>query len=174
MEKTDINLPEPFVQKMRALMEPSGEWDAFYKSFLKPPVRGLRANKLKITAAKLKEFLDFETIPVPWCEDGLIYPETERPGKNWAYNAGLYYIQEPSAMCPAVVLDAKSGERILDLCAAPGGKSVQIAGMMEGCGVLVSNDASASRLKALVKNIEQLLGMTIDELMIKEGSQAEI
>ena len=101
----------------------------------------------------------FNLKPIPWTKDGFYYSKEESPGKHPFYHAGLYYIQEPSAMFPGAVIDAKPGEYILDLCAAPGGKSVQIAAGMKGRGLLVANDISSDRIKALVKNIE-LLGVT--------------
>jgi len=76
------------------------------------------------------------------------------PGKHPHYHAGLYYIQEPSAMAPVELLDVLPGQRVLDLCAAPGGKSTQIAGKLQGSGVLVTNDNARERTKALAKNIE--------------------
>jgi len=97
--------------------------------------------------------------PIPWCVGGYEYPTDSRPSKSLLYNAGLFYIQEPSAMCPAAILRPQPGQRVLDLCAAPGGKSVQLAGYMQGRGLLVSNDASPSRSRALVKNLE-LSGVT--------------
>ncbi|MCL1844740.1 MAG: hypothetical protein FWF77_02440, partial [Defluviitaleaceae bacterium] len=103
---------------------------------------------------------------VPWCKTGRYYTD-ERPAKTIAYHAGLFYIQEPSAMCPAEVLGAEPGQRVLDICAAPGGKSVQIAGKMRGEGLLVSNDASASRSRALVKNLERA-GVTNAIVLIEQ------
>jgi len=112
--------------------------------------------------------------PVPWCKEGYEYPPDARPAKNILYNTGLYYIQEPSAMSPAAILRPQPGMRVLDICAAPGGKSVQLAGYMHGGaegtpsgeahfpssrGVLVSNDISPSRSRALVKNLE-MAGVT--------------
>ena len=94
------------------------------------------------------------TTPIPWCADGYIYPDTLRPAKSIFYHAGLFYIQEPSAMCPVEVLRPEPGHFVLDLCAAPGGKSAQIAGHLPG--LLVSNDASPSRSRALVNNLERM------------------
>jgi len=92
--------------------------------------------------------------PVPWCKEGYQYPPEARPAKSLLYNAGLFYVQEPSAMSPGAILRPRPGQRVLDICAAPGGKSVQLAGYMQGKGVLVSNDISPSRSRALVKNLE--------------------
>lgn len=148
-----IPLPEIFLNQMKKLLPPD-EFDEFCKSYEMPTVRGLRLNKLKDSG-------DIEALipakgSVPWCAEGRIYPDTERPAKSIFHHAGLFYIQEPSAMCPVEVLKPEPGHRVLDLCAAPGGKSVQIAGHLQGSGMLISNDASPTRSRALVKNIERM------------------
>lgn len=142
------SLPEIFLRQMKELL-PDGEFEAFCRTYQEPTVRGLRYNRLKAGQACV-------TYPIPWCPDGTLYPDTERPAKSIFYNAGLFYIQEPSAMCPVEVLKPEPGQRVLDLCAAPGGKSSQIAGHLQGKGLLVSNDASPSRSRALVNNIERM------------------
>jgi NOL1/NOP2/sun family putative RNA methylase len=124
------------------------EYENFVSSYDEPPVRGLRINSLKTARVPEKK-------PVPWCKTGFIYPNEERPAKSVAYHAGLFYIQESSAMSPAEILGVERGHRVLDLCAAPGGKSVQIAGHLQGEGLLVSNDASPTRCRALIKNLER-------------------
>jgi len=134
-------------------------YDAFVAGFSEPSKRGLRLNLLKIAGDKPGDIVPGPLTPVPWCPEGFLYPPGARPAKNLAYNAGLFYIQEPSAMSPAVALRPKPGQRVLDICAAPGGKSVQLAGYMQGSGVLVSNDISPARSRALVKNLE-LAGVT--------------
>jgi NOL1/NOP2/sun family putative RNA methylase len=136
-----------------------GEWERFAEIYSRTPWYGLRVNRLKITTDALIPLLPFPLDPVRWCAEGFTYPAGERPSKQLAYNAGLYYIQEPSAMLPAEVLNPQPGDRVLDLCAAPGGKSVQLAGKLAGRGLLVSNDVSATRSRALVKNLE-LAGVT--------------
>ena len=80
--------------------------------------------------------------------------------KDLYYYAGLYYLQEPSAMTPASVLPVEPGDRVLDLCAAPGGKSTELGAKLMGKGVLIANDISNSRAKALLKNLE-LFGVPI-------------
>jgi len=155
-----IQLPEIFLQQMKALL-PADQFMKFCESYKKPAMRGVRFNRLKVAqdAALLKACysLPFYDHPsVPWCADGRIYLDTERPAKSIYYHAGIFYIQEPSAMCPVEVLNPKPGHRVLDLCAAPGGKSVQIAGHLQGRGMLVANDASPSRCRALVKNLERM------------------
>ncbi|HTG68093.1 MAG TPA: RsmB/NOP family class I SAM-dependent RNA methyltransferase, partial [Candidatus Udaeobacter sp.] len=148
------NLPRKFTEKMEKLL--GNEFDKFMSSYEAPRVYGLRINRLKLSALNWKKLSPMgETVrPIPWAEDGLYYKEGERPGKHPHYHAGLYYIQEPSAMAPVELLDVQPGHRVLDLCAAPGGKSTQIAGKLQGSGVLVTNDNARERTKALAKNIE--------------------
>ena len=93
---------------------------------------------------------------VPWAEDGYYYEAPDQPGKHPFHEAGVYYIQEPSAMAPVGLMDVRPGERILDLCAAPGGKSVQIAGKLGGSGLLVCNEIHPARAKILSENIERM------------------
>lgn len=148
------NLPRKFTEKMENLL--GDEFDKFMSSYDAPRVYGLRINRLKLGVEQWKKRSSMKdgVRPVPWIEDGLYYKEGERPGKHPHYHAGLYYIQEPSAMAPVELLDVLPGHRVLDLCAAPGGKSTQIAGKLQGSGVLVSNDNARERTKALAKNIE--------------------
>ncbi|GJM84209.1 hypothetical protein HMSSN139_67050 [Paenibacillus sp. HMSSN-139] len=130
------------------------EYDAFYASYGNPRFAGIRVNTLKIDPAEFREAAPFELRPIPWCKTGYYVDEQTKPGKHPYYHAGLYYIQEPSAMAPVELLDVAPGERVLDLCAAPGGKSTQIAAKLRGSGMLVTNDINAERTKALAKNIE--------------------
>ncbi len=148
-----MKLPLEFLQKMKGLLG-EAEYNRFMEAYKKPRYCGLRVNTLKIEVEEFLKIAPFELRPIPWTKNGFYYRETESPGRNPYYYAGLYYIQEPSAMYPGIVIDAKPGERILDLCAAPGGKSVQIAAGLKGKGILVANDINSDRVKALVKNIE--------------------
>ncbi|HHW30394.1 MAG TPA: NOL1/NOP2/sun family putative RNA methylase [Clostridiaceae bacterium] len=148
-----MKLPGEFLDKMRMLLG-NEEYQLFLESYNKPRYYGLRVNTLKVSVDKFLNISPFKLRPVPWTKEGFYYPEEENPGKHPYYHAGLYYIQEPSAMFPGTILQASPGERILDLCAAPGGKTVQIAAAMRGEGIIVSNDISSQRIKALVKNIE--------------------
>ena len=171
-----MTLPAPFLAQMERELSPD-EYGAFLGSFNKQPIRGLRLNKLKYKASckdgktVYSPSMFFETYlkglfpkeanlqPVPWCREGYSFYGDARPSKWLWYHTGLYYLQEPSAMCPVEVLSPKPGETVLDLCAAPGGKTVQMAGHMLGDGLLVSNDKSPSRCRGLIKNIE-LAGIT--------------
>jgi NOL1/NOP2/sun family putative RNA methylase len=147
-----MKLPEAYCRRMQELL--GDEYPAFMASYHKTRWQGLRVNTLKITVDEFIKIAPFPLTPIPWVSNGFYIDEKERPAKHPYYHAGLYYIQEPSAMAPVQVLDVKPGERVLDLCAAPGGKSTQIAAGLQGEGMLVSNDLSESRAKALVKNIE--------------------
>lgn len=146
-----MDLPIKYTEKMKNLLK--DDFDKYIKSFEDKNYQGLRANTLKISPNELKSLLSFNLEPIPWCNEGFYY-EDERPAKSPYYNAGLFYIQEPSAMSTGSILPIKENDKVLDMCAAPGGKSTQIAGKLNGTGILVTNDISATRCKALLKNIE--------------------
>ncbi|TDF95989.1 RsmF rRNA methyltransferase first C-terminal domain-containing protein [Paenibacillus piri] len=145
-------LPEAFLAKMKRML--GDDYPAFYASYDDPRWYGLRVNTLKCSNSEFLDLTDFRLEPIPWARTGYYYREEDRPGKHPHYHAGLYYIQEPSAMAPVELLDVRPGERVLDLCAAPGGKTTQIAAKLAGQGLLVMNDIHPDRVKALVKNIE--------------------
>lgn len=147
-----ISLPSQFLQRMEELL--GEEFPSFLASYEKPRFAGIRVNQLKTDVESFKEISPFGLRQIPWCESGFYIDEELKPGKHPFYNAGLYYIQEPSAMSPAEALEVKPGDRVLDLCAAPGGKSTQIASKLSNEGLLVTNDISEQRTKALAKNIE--------------------
>ncbi|MED4727718.1 RsmB/NOP family class I SAM-dependent RNA methyltransferase [Aneurinibacillus migulanus] len=148
-----MNIPDAFAARMKSLLGEE-EYTAFVASYAEPRKQGLRVNRLKLSPDALLARIDWPLSPVSWTKDGFYYPENLRPAKHPYYHAGLYYIQEPSAMSPASILDARPGERVLDLCAAPGGKTTQLAASMQGEGILVTNDNNPNRVKALVKNVE--------------------
>ncbi len=148
-----MNFPIDFEKKFQSLMSLS-EYDEFMSALHQPKVSGLRVNRLKVHMARWHEISPFQTDSVPWAGDGFYLEEDTRPGIHPYYHAGLYYIQEPSAMLPAQLLAAQPGDRVLDLCAAPGGKTVRLATDMENKGLLLSNDINPKRIKALAKNIE--------------------
>ena len=149
-----MTLPAPFLSKIEQLI--GSDFPRFLQNYQQPRTAGLRANGLKLSSEKLQQLLPFLEEPVAWSRDGFYYPEeTVRPAKHPYYYAGLYYIQEPSAMLPAELLAAKPGERVLDLCAAPGGKSLQLAAQLAKDGLLVSNDIQPQRAKVLLKNLER-------------------
>ncbi len=149
--KTD-GLPVSFLDEMKQLL--GDEYEDYLKSFQMPHFSGIRINSLKITNEHWQKIAPFPTEPVPWTPNGYYYEEEIKPSKDPYYFAGLYYLQEPSAMLPAAVLPVTPGDRVLDLCAAPGGKSTELGARLQGQGVLFSNDISNSRAKALLKNLE--------------------
>jgi 16S rRNA C967 or C1407 C5-methylase (RsmB/RsmF family) len=132
---SSMTLPQDFIEDMRQIMPPS-EWEAFLSSFEEERSFGLRFNPLKgISQENWKEIMPFSLEPVPWSREGYFYQDEERPGKHVLHEMGAYYIQEPSAMIVTELLDPKPGEKILDLCAAPGGKSTQIGAKLEEKGI---------------------------------------
>ena len=153
-EKTVLKfpLPEPFQEEMRSLLDE--EYEQYVKSFDDPRSLGLRVNTLRLTREECRDRLPCDTWPVPWIANGLFYEDHVRLSKDPYYNAGLYYLQEPSAMTPASLLPVKPGDMVLDLCAAPGGKSTELGARLRGEGMLVANDISNSRAKGLLKNLE--------------------
>ena len=148
-----MNLPQDFIINMEKLFADSKEAADFFASMDKPRHYGIRANELKISAQNLAAALG-NLEPIPWCKQGFYYTDSQPPSKNPLYHAGLYYIQEPSAMSAAAILDARPGDKVLDLCASPGGKSTQIASALGGEGLLVSNEINYGRMPGLVRNIE--------------------
>lgn len=148
------DLPEKFIENMKKQL-PEDEWEAFFAVYARPPYKGLRVNALKISAAEFEKISPFPLRPVPWAENGF-YTDGEKTGAHAYHFAGLYYSQEPSAMCAAPLLDAKPGERVLDLCSAPGGKGTQLAAAMKGEGILVLNEPVFSRAQILSRNVERL------------------
>ena len=150
---SELKLSEEYLNKMRDLLGEE-EFSAYLKSFDEVRLYGLRVNTAKITPEAFPELVSWDLKPVPWIPNGFYYEGTERPAKDPYYYAGLYYLQEPSAMTPAMLLPVEPGDRVLDLCGAPGGKSTELGVKLAGKGVLISNDISNSRAKALLKNLE--------------------
>ena len=132
------------------------EYEAFLKGYDKPRFHALRRNPLKVQKDEFLNIIPFELQEVPWAEHGYYYENTDQPGKHEFHEAGLYYIQEPSAMSVVEYLEVKPGEQVLDLCAAPGGKTTQIAGFMAGEGLLVCNEIHPQRAKILSENMERM------------------
>lgn len=149
---TEMRLPEAFVQKMQGLL--GEEAEEFFNSYDKVRSYGLRINPLKCKG-QIPEYLN-GLKKIPWAKEGFYYEEPMRPGKHPYHEAGVYYIQEPSAMSVAEALEPKPGEQILDLCAAPGGKSTHLAGKMAGQGLLVCNEIHPARAKILAQNVERM------------------
>ena len=143
-------LPEAFLQRMEAQL--GSEYPAFLESLERPRAVALRFNPMKGE----RPVLPFVGAPVPWEPEGFYYDPETRPGLHVYHEAGVYYLQEASAMAPVALLDPKPGEQVCDLCAAPGGKTTQIAGRMLGRGFLVCNEINPKRAKILSRNIERM------------------
>ncbi len=148
-----MNLPELFLARMKEKLGES--FPDFLSAYQNPPVRGLRVNNLKIPREEFLRRFPYSLAPVPWEENGF-YVQEEKLGAHPYHFAGLYYLQEPSAMCAAPLLGAAEGERVLDLCAAPGGKTTRLAQDMKGRGILVANEYDSVRARALSQNVERL------------------
>ena len=144
--------PIAFEQRMKRLL--GEEFAAFAASYDRPRNVGLRLNPLKTRTAPSLE--RFGLRPVSWEPNGFYYDIATRPGLSAYHEAGLYYLQEASAMAPAGLLDVRPGMKVLDLCAAPGGKTTQLAAALDGEGLLVCNEINPKRAKILARNIERL------------------
>lgn len=147
-----INLPEQYLKNMKELLQ--DEYDSYLESFNNDRVYGLRINTSKISVKDFLEINPFNLSPIPWTDDGFYFDENDKPTKHPYYYAGLYYIQEPSAMLPAQVLPIEENDVVLDACAAPGGKSGKLANKLNNTGLLISNDISVSRAQVLLKTLE--------------------
>lgn len=147
-------LPEKFLERMKAML--GEEYPAFLHSLEEESHRALRVNTRKTGVEDFRKISPFALEQVPWTENGFYYENACQPGKHPFHEAGLYYIQEPSAMAPVPFLEVKPGERVLDLCAAPGGKTTQIADYLRGEGLLVSNEIHPARAKILSENVERM------------------
>jgi 16S rRNA C967 or C1407 C5-methylase (RsmB/RsmF family)/NOL1/NOP2/fmu family ribosome biogenesis protein len=146
-------LPDGFVARMRELLGP--EAPAFLDSLGRPAERAARANPLKLDPADLPGLLEIAPEPVPWCREAFFLPAGARAGDSLAQAAGLCYLQEPSALAVGEALDLRPGQRVLDLAAAPGGKTTLAAGRLGGHGLVVANEVERGRLPALIDNLDR-------------------
>lgn len=154
-----MNLPIEFEKKMKAFL--GNEWDDFLYSYDNNRFQALRFNTLKVQSPEermliLKVLGISSDKRVSWANEAYYFDENVRPGKHPYHEMGLYYIQEPSAMSAAALLAPKPGMRVLDLCAAPGGKSTQLATYLGDSGLLVSNEINTQRSRILSQNIERM------------------
>lgn len=154
-----MNLPIEFEKKMKAFL--GNEWDDFLYSYDNNRFQALRFNTLKVQSHEeimriLKVLGISSDKRVSWANEAYYFDENVRPGKHPYHEMGLYYIQEPSAMSAAALLAPKPGMRVLDLCAAPGGKSTQLATYLGDSGLLVSNEINTQRSRILSQNIERM------------------
>ena len=149
-------LPPLFLDRMKRML--GDEYEAFLASYDKPLRPSLRVNTLKLSPDELRELAPFCGEAIPWQENGVYYPDADevRPGKHPFHEMGMYYIQEASAMIPASLRIPTRGERVLDLCAAPGGKTTQLAAALGGEGLLIANEIHPVRAAILSQNVERM------------------
>ncbi|MEN8172998.1 MAG: RsmF rRNA methyltransferase first C-terminal domain-containing protein [Chloroflexota bacterium] len=146
-----LKLPPAFLERMKDFL--GDDYAAFLASFDQPAKIGLRINTLKVSPEKFKSLNPFPSYPVPWDATGFIIPPGHQPGKHPYHIAGLYYLQDPAAMAVTALMSPRPGERVLDLAAAPGGKTTHIAAHMAGEGLLVANDIFEHRVRILTRNL---------------------
>ena len=161
-------VPEAFLDRMSEML--GEEYQAFLNTFGEERYQALRLNALKRngegksvaevyglrSGEQERETCFARLSPVPWAENGYYYLPESQPGKHPCHEAGFSYIQEPSAMAPAELLQVRPGDRVLDLCAAPGGKSTQLAAKLKGRGFLLCNEIHPARAKILSENVERM------------------
>ncbi len=148
------DLPQKFIENMKKQL-PEEEWGAFFARYGEKPYKGVRLNALKGGRYALKALLPFLGEQIPWEENGF-YTQIEGVGSSPFHHAGVFYSQEPSAMSAAPLLEVKAGERVLDLCSAPGGKGTQLACAMEGKGIICLNEPVSARARILSQNVERM------------------
>ena len=148
-------LPELFVQRERALLGP--RFDAMFSYPGQGAVRGASVNALRCTPQQFAALADFPLEASPFCASAFVVPQPDwKPGRHPYHHAGAFYAQEPSASAPAALLDVHPGMRVADLCAAPGGKTSQLAAALAGHGVLLANEFVAARAEVLRQNLERM------------------
>lgn len=158
-----------YEERMKALLG-EREYEQYERAMQEKAVHGIRVNTLKCSSAFLKEHLAGMEEAVPWCPDGF-YETDEHVGRDPYAYAGLFYQQEPSAMLPGALLPVKEGDRVLDLCAAPGGKSVSLAAKLNHTGLLWANDISVSRARILLRNLER---SGVEQMVVSAESPAHL
>lgn len=146
------DLPQSFLDSMKEIL--GEDYEAFLAGFDGQRQYGLRVNTLKMNLEEFERIAPFHLKKVPWISNGYFYEAEDAPAKHPFYSAGLYYLQEPSAMTSASRLKVQPGERVLDLCAAPGGKATELGAALQGEGLLVANDINTARARALLRNLE--------------------
>ena len=145
-------LPQAFLDRMKDMLQ--DDYDAFLQAYDQPRTYGLRVNTAKISCEEFEKIVPFEVKKIPWISNGYFYREDVRPSRCPLYQAGLYYLQEPSAMTPASRIPVEPGEYVLDMCGSPGGIATAVGADLNGAGLLVANDISTTRARALLRNLE--------------------
>lgn len=168
-DKEKVEFKEKFIERYKNLTD----WEVFKKYSLSFLRRSIRVNTLKISVSELKKRIpEWKLTPIPWCKQGfwIEHKTTDRRdiGNLTEHALGLFYVQEAVSMIPPLVLDPKPGEHVLDMCAAPGSKTSQIAALMQNKGVLVANDYQGIRLAPLGLNLQRC-GITNAIITLMEG-----
>ncbi|MBQ1507084.1 MAG: RsmB/NOP family class I SAM-dependent RNA methyltransferase, partial [Ruminococcus sp.] len=146
---------DEFLLRMKSLL--GDEFENFLDNYDRPVQKGIRVNTLKCSPEKLEKLLKIELTPTPFCAEGRYIPEgAEQLGNSPLHHCGAFYIQEPSASSAVELLGVEKGDFVLDLCAAPGGKSTQIGAKLGGTGLLWSNEIVKNRANILLSNIERM------------------
>ena len=153
----ELKLHPELVKRWEAIFGP--ELGQFLEAIKEPITPSIRVNTLKIEVDHFLElFSRYRLTPIPWCKEGFWVEgaEEESLGNTWEHFAGLFYIQEASSMIPPEVMELEEGHRVLDVAAAPGSKTTQMAQKMKNRGLIVANDVSVRRIKALRNNLERM------------------
>jgi NOL1/NOP2/sun family putative RNA methylase len=149
-----VPVPPLFLERMSGFL--ADEFPAFAEALEKPAFHGLRVNPLKVPTDHFETISPFSLGErIPWCPSAFRLDGEDRPGRHPYHRAGLYYLQDPSAMAPAELLAPQPGECVLDMTAAPGGKTTQMASSMQGQGLLVANEIKTKRINHLMVNVER-------------------
>ena len=152
-----IKLPVEFENRMKEML--GKEYSDFADSYTENKKVGIRVNTLKMDVEKFCEAFPAELKNVKWCKTGFEASDNEKYGRYALHDAGAFYMQEPSAMAVVSALESVKdikGLKVLDLCAAPGGKSTQLAALMQGEGILISNEINKERASIHSSNIERM------------------
>ena len=156
-------MKEQFLQRMKEYLQE--DYEAYVKTLEEDAYRGLRVNTTKISVEAFLQLSVCECKPSAICPETFYIPHQEKGlGNHPAHLAGLFYMQEPSASSAVEVLDVQEGDWVLDMCAAPGGKSTQIAAKLQHSGLLVSNEIEAKRAAVLMSNMERLGSVSYTQL----------
>lgn len=151
-----MNLSSEFENYHRRVL--GSDYEEFTGSLRAPPLRGsVRVNTLKSSMEEVEDALSsfqIEFAPIPWCSDGL-WVSLERGLPEFEHQLGFFFVQDAGSLLPPVLLDVGAGESVLDLCAAPGAKTTQLAQALDNKGVLVANEPNYKRIRALVYNIQR-------------------
>ena len=173
-----MNLPKQYIDSLQNVT--NLDIEKLENSFNQTAKKGVRFNTKKlpfdeISTENIKDFLsqcgyENQITPIPWCKEGFLFDENQKLGKSLLHEMGVFYIQEPSATSPVEFLNVQKNDVVLDLCSAPGGKSTQIAGKLDG-GFLIANEIVPQRAKVLCENVQRL---GFDNVVVTNHSPKEL